>query len=162
MAPDDQQGAKHATPTLPLSAAEMAAAPSHIAMSSDKAKTAVGPDATYGYRARIEAEVRFRQDLTTARQTLFQQVMSLLGDSATDTVKHRSDFEEMQKASNVVWLRQAVLAAITDRDAQDNIFVLIARDARTTFGCRQRKAESLTEYYDRVTSAFIAYEAGGA
>ena len=140
---------------------ELAAAPEYQEMPPAMAKRLVPPSALLRYEQALKQEAKEEEDYQEACRVLFLRVLAVLPQSAVDIIKARQDWASMDAAKDVIALRNAVIAAVTNADTRLYTPLQACRSMKDVLCLRQRKGETVHAYYDRCEQTFYAHQEAG-
>ena len=145
----------------PMTTAERLTAPPFKEMTPAMAKTHVMPSQMHRFEQASKREARDRGDYEDACRKIFGQVLALLPPSAVDSMKARADWAATDTNKDLVGLRSAAFAAVSNSDARLYLPLQAVRSARSAFGIRMRRNETIHGFHDRCDTAFHAHNEAG-
>ena len=140
---------------------EWAVAPEWQEMPPEMVKQVVSPSALLRYEQALKQEAKEEEEYKEACRVLFLRVLAILPQSAVDIVKTRQGWVAMDAAKDILALRSAVLAAVTNADARLYTPFRALLSTKDVANLRQRKGEAVHAFHNRSEQTFYAHQEAG-
>ena len=140
---------------------ELDAAPEWQEMPQTMAKRMESPFALLRYEQALKQETKEEEEYKEACRVLFLRVLAILPHSAVDIIKARQDWAAMDTDKDILTLRNAVLAAVTNADTRLYTPFQLLQSTKDAVNLRQRKSELVHAFHDRCKMTFYAHQEAG-
>ena len=140
---------------------EMAAAPQYKEIDGYEARSRVPVSEIHRYELALKRQEKVQQDYADNCRAIMTQMLALLPATAVDQIKARKDWSSIRDTADLVALRAAAAAAVSNTDTRLYAPVQAVRSAQSTFTMRRRRGESVRDYFQRCVQAFEAHDQAG-
>ena len=130
-------------------------------MNAEMTKTQVSASDAQRYKIILETQQKEHDDYKHNCRKIHDRVMVLLPQTAVDKLEARSDWRDITQTADILRLRSAVLAAVTNSDVRLYTPVQVARSSRLVICPRMRQSEFLHTYFEHAQTSFDAHNLGG-
>ena len=123
-------------------------------MPPEMAKRLMLPSDRLRYEQALKHEAKEEEEYKEACRVLFIRVLAILPQAAVDVIKARQGWAAMDSAKDILALRNAVLAAVTNVDTRLYTPFQALRSTRDVASLRQRKGKTVHVFHDRCEQTF--------